>query len=79
MSNESETEVSLETERFGWRKLFIGVMHTVMSMETITIAKEEYEKLKKKADIADDALVQLKLSIEDIRHKRVSKFDLKAS
>jgi len=44
-------------------------------METITIAREEYEKLKKKADIADDAFVQLKLSLEDIRHKRVSKFD----
>ena len=52
---------------------------TISTMETITIAKEEYEKLKKKTDIADDALVQLKLSFEDIRHKRVSKFDLKAS
>lgn len=61
------------------RKLFIGVMRTVTTMETVTIAREEYEKLKKKADIADDALVQLKLSLEDLRHKRVSKFDLKAS
>ena len=42
--------------------------------ETITITKEEYEKLKKKAEIADDALIQLKLSLEDLRHGRVSKF-----
>lgn len=45
-----------------------------MRQETITIAREEYEKLKKKAEIADDALLQLKLSLEDLRHGRVSKF-----
>ena len=74
-------EASDRRERrvFGWRKLFIGVTITIQGMETVTIKKEEYEKLKKKADIADDALVQLKLSFEDLRHKRVSKFDLKAS
>lgn len=44
--------------------------------ETITITKIEYERLKKKAEIADDALIQLKLSLEDLRHGRVSKFDL---
>ena len=43
-------------------------------METVTISKEEYEKLVKKAEIADDALIQLKLSLEDMKHKRVSKF-----
>ena len=50
-----------------------------MKNKTITILKEEYEKLKRKAEIADDALTQLKLSLEDIRHGRVSKFDLKPS
>jgi len=45
-----------------------------MKSETIIITKEEYEKLKKKAEIADDALVQLKLSLEDLKHGRVSKF-----
>ena len=45
-----------------------------MKQETITLPKEEYEKLKKKAEIADDALLQLKLSLEDLKHGRVSKF-----
>ena len=45
-----------------------------MEQEQITIPKEEFEKLKRKAEIADDAIVQLKLSLEDMRHKRVSKF-----
>jgi hypothetical protein len=47
--------------------------------ETITISKAEYERLKKKAEIADDAVVQLKLSLEDLRHGRVSKFELETS
>ena len=46
---------------------------------TITIPKEEYKQLKKKAEIADDAIVQLKLSLEDMKYKRVSKFNLKTS
>jgi hypothetical protein len=29
--------------------------------------------MKKKTKIADDALVQLKMSLEDLRHKRVRK------
>jgi len=45
-----------------------------MATETITIPKKEYNMLKKKAKIADHALVQLKLSLEDLRHGRVSKF-----
>lgn len=49
-------------------------VYVCMRQETITIAREEYEKLKKKAEIADDALLQLKLSLEDLRHGRVSKF-----
>ena len=43
----------------------------------IEIPKIEYEKLKIKAEIADDALIQLKMGLEDLRHKRVKKFDLK--
>lgn len=43
-------------------------------METVTIPKQEFEQLKKKAEIADDAIIQLKLSLEDLKHKRVSKF-----
>jgi len=50
-----------------------------MEQETITISKEEYEKLKKKAEIADDAVVQLKLSLEALKQGRVKKFDLKSS
>ena len=45
-----------------------------MNQQLITISKEEYENLKKKAEIVDDALLQLKLSLEDLRHGRVSKF-----
>ena len=48
-------------------------------METITIPKEEYQKLKKKAEIADNAVVQLKLSLEALKQGRVKKFDLKPS
>jgi len=50
-----------------------------MKQEMVTIMKDEYEKLKKKAEIADDALVQLKLGLEDLRHGRVKKYDLKVS
>jgi len=40
----------------------------------ITILREEYVKLKKKEKIADDAIVQLRLSFEDMKAGRVSKF-----
>ncbi len=45
-----------------------------MKTQTITMPTEEYVMLKKKAKIAEDALLQLKLSLEDLRHGRVSKF-----
>ncbi|HLD97682.1 MAG TPA: hypothetical protein VI934_05055 [Candidatus Nanoarchaeia archaeon] len=45
-----------------------------MNQRLVTISKEEYDVLKKKAVIVDDALLQLKLSLEDLRHGRVSKF-----
>ena len=40
----------------------------------ITLSRDEYERLKKKAEIADDALIQLKLGLEDLRHGRVTRF-----
>jgi len=39
--------------------------------ETITIPKAEYASLKKKAELADDVLVQLKASFEDLKAGRV--------
>lgn len=45
-----------------------------MENQTITIPKTEYVVLKKKAEIADDALVQLKLSLKDLKEGKVSKF-----
>jgi len=39
--------------------------------DTVTISKEEYSSLKKKAEIADDVLVQLKASFEDLKAGRV--------
>jgi len=45
-----------------------------MVTQTITITKEEYNTLKKKAKIADDAIVHLNLSLEDLRLGRVSEF-----
>lgn len=42
--------------------------------ETMSISREEYALLKKKAAIADDAIVQLKLSLDDLRHGRVTPF-----
>ena len=45
-----------------------------MAQKMITLDKDEYERLKKKAAIADDALIQLKLSLEDLRKGKVSKF-----
>lgn len=43
-------------------------------MEKITISKEEYKRLKKKEKIADDAIVQLKLSVKDIKEGKIFNF-----
>ncbi len=45
-----------------------------MEQKMITIEKERYERLVRKAKIADDAIVQLHLSLEDLKKGRVSKF-----
>ncbi len=40
-------------------------------MKTMTISREEYRSLKKKAQAGEDLLVQLVKGLEDIRHGRV--------
>ena len=40
-------------------------------METITIAKEEYKNLKRKAELGEDLLVKLVRGLEDIRAGRI--------
>ena len=62
------------------RKLYKSKrINKYMKQEIITLSKEEYEKLKKKAEIADDAVVQLGLSLEALRAGKVKKYDLKIS
>ena len=43
-------------------------------VQTITLTEEEYNLLVQKAQIADDALIQLKLSLKDLMQGKVSKF-----
>jgi hypothetical protein len=45
-----------------------------MNQAFVSIPRVEYDLLRKKAQLADDAMVQLKLSLEDLRHGKVSKF-----
>ena len=45
-----------------------------MEQKFISIPLIQYELLKKKAELADDTIIQLELSLEDMKHKRVSKF-----
>ena len=40
-------------------------------METVTISKEEYESLKKKAIVDEDLLLSLVRGLEDIRAGRI--------
>ena len=47
-----------------------------MKQELITLSKEEYNKLKKKAEIADDAVAQLGLSLEALKTGKVKKYNL---
>lgn len=39
----------------------------------ITIPKEEYNSLKKKAIVADDVLLQLESSLRDIKNGKIKK------
>ena len=42
-----------------------------MAPETVTISKEEYELLKKKAAVDEELLSQFVRSLEDIKHGRI--------
>jgi hypothetical protein len=44
-------------------------------METVTIPKKEYEKLKKKAELDEELLVSLVKGLEDIRAGRIKPWD----
>ena len=41
--------------------------------ETITIPMDEYDRLKKKAEIADDIIYQLEMSLKDVESGKISK------
>ena len=43
-------------------------------METVTIPKQEYKLLKKKAQVDDDLLKKLVEGLEDFRHGRFKVF-----
>ncbi|MFH1774919.1 MAG: hypothetical protein ABH874_08190 [Methanobacteriota archaeon] len=43
-------------------------------METVTIPKEEYEELKKKAEIDWELVEKIKRSLEDIKQGRISEW-----
>jgi hypothetical protein len=39
--------------------------------ETVTIAREEYDSLRRKASFADDLLLQLEASLRDVQAGRI--------
>ena len=41
--------------------------------ETVTIPIDEYDRLKKKAEIADDIVYQLEMSLKDAEAGRIKK------
>ena len=43
----------------------------MITMETITIQKIEYETLKKKAELDEDLLIKLVRGLEDIKEGRI--------
>ncbi|MBN1502296.1 hypothetical protein JW930_02025 [Candidatus Woesearchaeota archaeon] len=44
-----------------------------MATESVTIPVEEYNMLKKKAEIADDILIQLDSSLKDLKAGRIKR------
>ncbi|MBI3037167.1 hypothetical protein HYY73_05475 [Candidatus Woesearchaeota archaeon] len=44
-----------------------------MANASVTIAVEEYERLKKKAAVADDLVVQLEASLKDLEAGRIKR------
>ncbi len=45
-----------------------------MKMETVTISKEEYLKLRKMAEVDYELVQKIKRSLEDIKHGRISEW-----
>lgn len=43
-------------------------------MKTVTIPKEEYEELKRKAEVDWELVEKIKRSLEDIKHGRISEW-----
>ena len=43
-------------------------------METVTIPKEEYERLKREAEVDMGLVNKIKRSLEDIKHGRVKEW-----
>ena len=43
-------------------------------METVTITKSEYEKLKKKSQVDSELVCKIKRSLEDIKHGRIKEW-----
>lgn len=43
-------------------------------METVVISKEEYEELKRRAEIDWTLVEKIKRSLEDIKHGRISEW-----
>ena len=43
-------------------------------METVTIPKEEYERLKRESEIDMELVNKIKRSLEDIKHGRVKEW-----
>ena len=46
-------------------------------MQTVTIPKQEYETLKKKAELDEDLLIKLIRGLEDIKNGRVKEWKSK--
>ena len=46
-------------------------------METVTISKTEYEKLRERAEIDEELLIKLIRGLEDIKHGRVKEWKFK--
>lgn len=51
----------------------------IKNKRVIGKSEKELDSYLIKRGIKDNALIQLKLSLEDLRHKRVKKFNLKSS
>ena len=46
-------------------------------MQTVTISKQEYETLKKKAELDEDLLIKLIRGLEDIKAGRIKEWKSK--